>query len=311
MGRIGIRGVLTAGAGLLALAGAFVAGLYAAPGPSTATRAVERGPFARRDADAPPWSTTTNWVLPIVGSLFRGRFSAVESPLDGLEAVVVTPRKDECLDDCPLTLRVIGGEAGAKTLAKIMPSLDPDLLRLVDARGMPPPVGEWLRSAEADLAQDAAEARATGDRPPTRALFIGMPRPDVAPAAWSVGLVMSDLPDPHFDAKTEDTRRPGWRLFVSRVETAGASGRTEIVVGAIAVGRSTGKSSRPIPAGATELSVAFGSLWGHFGTLCDDIRGLYLDHDGRIHGFGSDLRLRPLPESPELRGALVAMLRRA
>ena len=313
MGGVGMRRFAVAGAGLLALAGAFVAGQFAARDRApSAPPEVERPPFARRDASAPPWAPTGGWVLPVVGSLFRGRFATAESPLDGVEAVLVTPRKEECLDDCPLGLRVIGGEPGAKTMAKILPSLGPDLSRLIESRGMPEAVGGSLRRAEAVLAQDAADGRLDGGRPPTRALFIGMPRPDIAQAAWSVGLVMTDLPDPHFDVgEGSDAPREGWRLFVSRVETLGQNGRPEILLGAVAVGRSVGRPSRPIPSDATELSLAFGSLWGHFGTICDETVGLYLAKDGRIYGFGTDLRLRPMLDSPALRAALVALLRRA
>lgn len=297
----------------LALAGAFVAGRFASREPAPREEpAVERPPFERSHAGAPPWAPMGGWVLPEVGSLFRGRFETADSPLDGVEAVLVTPKPEECLDDCPLGLRVIGGEVGARTLAKILPSLDPDLRRLVDARGMPAAVGERLKRAEAELAQDAAQGRAEGGRPPTRALFIGMPRPDVASDAWSIGLVVTDVPDPHFDPpRAGDSPRESRSLFVTRVEALDARGKPRVLSGAVAVGRSEGRLSRPIPAHAAALATTFGSLWGHFGSIPDEIVGVYLDPDGRLFGFGADLALRPLPESPVLRGALLALLRRA
>lgn len=317
MFRARTRRIAAVAASALALAGAFAAGRFVARddeagASSSDSPVVERPPFERGDPNAPPWSPTGGWVLPVVGSLFRQRFATADSPLDGMEAVLVTPRKEECLDDCPLTLRVVGGEAGSKTLAKVLPSLDPDLRRLFSARGMPTALSDQFRVAEAELAEDAARGRVDGARPPTRGLFIGMPRPDVGPTAWSVGLVVTDLPDPHFDPpRAGDFREEGRCLFVARVETNDARGKPRVLMGAVAVGRSVGRPSRVIPAGAGAVGAAFGSLWGHFGTIADDISGLYMDANGRIWGFGSDLRLRPVAESPVLRGALLAVLRRA
>jgi hypothetical protein len=127
-----------------------------------------------------------------------------------------------------------------------------------------------------------------------------------------VGLVITDLPDPHFDPpRPGDVRAEGRCLFVTRVESSDARGKPRVIAGAVAVGRSVGRPSRPIPPDAATLGSAFGSLWGHFGALPDDVAGLYLAEDGRLLGFGSDLRLTATPESPVLRGALLALLRRA
>jgi hypothetical protein len=221
------RRIVFSSALLLALAGAFVAGRLTSREPAARGEpAVERPPFTRKRTDVPAWAPTAGWVLPEVGSLFRDRFATADSPLDGVEAVLFTPRTEECQDDCPLSLRMVGGDAGANALMKIPITLSPDVRRLVEARGMPAAVGERLKRTQAELEQDAAVGRAEGGRPPTRALFIGMPRPDVAQGAWSVGMVLSDLTDPHFDpARPGDSPREGRCLFVTRVESLDARGK--------------------------------------------------------------------------------------
>jgi hypothetical protein len=313
MSRDGTRALGASCAGLLGLAGAFFAGWSVDQEPHTSAQPeVERPALRRRDVTAPPWAPTGSWLIPFVGSLYRTRFAASEFPMGGVEAVLVTPRKEECLGDCPAGLRMVDGYAGARALAKILPTIEADLDRLFESPGMPAAVRASLRHAQLELAVEAMREGLDGGRPPTRALFIGASHPKVAPSARSVGFAMTDLPDPHFDrVEAGEERREGYRLFVSRLETLSTAGRPEILVGVISVGHSVGRPSRPIPRDAGELSLAFGPLWGHFGALCDEMMGLYLGKDGRIHVFGADLKLRAVPQSPELHAAVVALLRRA
>lgn len=306
---------------LLAIAGAFAAGramgARAVPGgePSDRDGAADEPlrSYDVADPNAPLWAPLARWSLPTVGSVFRNRFSVAKSPLDGVEAVLVSPRDSECMTECPLALRQVDRETAEATLPRLFPSFGPDVTALGAAVGTPVEVSNALRAAAAALGAEAA-ARPGGDAIPVRALFVGMPRPDFGPGAWSVGLSVTNLPDPHFDRERRDlSLRPGWRLMLSRVESREADGpRTRLLGGALLVGWSaTTGWERQIPAGATDLGAVFGTLWGHFGGLPEEVAGLCLDRQGRVWSFGSDLALRSLPPSDALRRALEAFLRRA
>ena len=316
------RGEVTLGVALgvvaIAAAGAFAAGRWTASGVASPARKACSGdgvvPIAFRPGDdlAPPWAPTGKWKIPMVGSIFRSGLSTAQSPLEGVETVLVSPLADECLDNCPLGLRVVGGNAGKTTVAKILPSLVPNLDAVEDAGGLPPGLVQWIREAEAVLGSRADTPGADDRHAPLRALFISMPRPDLGKDIWSVGLAVHDMTDVHFDRGTA-APQGGHRLLISRVSRrAEGGGRSQVLSGALEIGQSAeGHGLRAIPASATELGRAFGSLWGHFGGLPEQVAGLYLSEDGRIFAYGPDLDLRLLPGNPELRRALEALLRRA
>lgn len=267
--------------------------------------------FEPLDPTAPPWAVTGRLELPSVGSIFRNRLTSAVSPLEGFEAVVVSPRATECTESCPLSLRVIGGEQGTLYLEKIVTSLGPNLRALTRARGLSPESARWIETGAASLAARKDPARMDPpDGNPLRALFIAMPRPDVGSRAHSVGLALGDLPDPHFDAVDgEAGEHPGWLLFASRLEQR-TGPEDERLWGAVAFVHVASRASwRPIPDSSPELGLAFGALWGHFAALPREIQGVYLDPSGGLHLFGSDLVLHDVTDE-DLRLALSALLRR-
>jgi len=262
---------------------------------------------------APSWAPTARGTLPSVGSMFRNRYATAESPLDGIEAVLLSPRATERLDDCPLALRVVRGEAGARGGVAIAESLGPNLLALADAPGIPPRLADWIRDGAVMFRGHASRSAEEEARQPLRVLFIGMPRPDVAPATWSVGLAVYDVNDVHFDA-TEPLAeaRAAGRILVSRVETQAADGGTRLVAGALEIAPvRVPRLRRALPPIRSDLGAVFGSLWGHFRDLPEELGGLYLAPDGTVQAFDRDLRLHPLPQSPALKKALRLVLQRA
>ncbi len=304
---------------LLAVGGAFFVGREMAahevhPVAAARSPAPPARTYEVRDPNAPLWAPQSRWVIPEVGSIFRNRFSVARSPLDGVEAVLLSPLETECLTGCPLALRQVDRETSTATLGGMFQSLGPDLAALFKAEGLPPAIATHLRAAAAALAADALTPSPPVDRPPLRALFVGMPRPDYGPGAWSVGVSLTNLPDPHFDrTRGAGVAREGWRILLSRVEAYEAEGpRPKMLAGALLVGRSISTGwERPVPETAPQLGAAFGSLWGHFGGLPKDVVGLFVDKDCRVFTFGSDLALGPLADSPSLARALKALLRRA
>jgi hypothetical protein len=271
------------------------------------------GLFEPLDASAPVWAPQGRWELPTVGSIFRNRLATADSPLEGVEAVLLSPRDEECIDECPLALHVIGAPKGTAALMRIVASLKPNLRSLVRAPGLDADEAVWIErgSSRLEAHRDPSRVDPRGGNP-LRALFISMPRPDYGPRVYSVGLALGDLPDPHFDRASGDAGdREGWMLLVSRVVDGSGEGRPK-VWGAVAFVHAAGRASwRSIPEGAKELGLVFGSLWGHFGALPREIRGVYLDPGGRVHHFGPDLVLRGGDDDEPLRTALSALLRRA
>lgn len=266
------------------------------------------------------------------GSIFRNRFATADSPLDGTEAVLLSGRQEECLEGCPLALRLVGGEKGAAALQGVLASLHANVELLLREPGLPADIRGALQSAFAELADKSlAPASVPGDAVPARALLVRMPRPDEARSAWSAGFALYDHADAHFDAiESPDEIGEGARIVVCRVEepqeeegpcrcpscscgtdSGDASARTHLLAGAIEIGRFRRGAPTRLPKDAMDLGYVFGSLWNHFRALPGEACGLHLARDGKVSRFGSDRRLVPFAASDGLRRALVALLRRA
>src|SRR5262245_46018807 len=111
---------LAAFAGGFALARRLAASAEAGAAAGAAEALDAPAPFLRLStggAGAPSWAPTARGTLPTVGSIFRNRYAAAESPLDGIEAVLLSPRESERLDDCPLALRLVRRDAAARGVA--------------------------------------------------------------------------------------------------------------------------------------------------------------------------------------------------
>ncbi len=247
------------------------------------------------------------------GSLFRNRLSAANSPLDGIEAVLLTARQDECLDTCPPSLRIEKGDKGGALLDLALDSLRPNLDLLAEDPGLPADVRRALRAALAEFdgrrrqGADPASARL-----PLRALFINLPRADVGKDCWSTGVALYDHADPHFDA-SEGPVGPGAgvRILIGRVERLeDGKGGSRLLSGALEVGRFDAGTKPHAMLDGPDLGRVFASLWGHFGVVPRDACGLHLAADGTLSRYGADLALVRLDAPDSLRRAFAALLRR-
>src|SRR5262249_20675174 len=102
------------------------------------------------------------------------------------------------------------------------------------------------------------------------------------------------------------------RVLLSRVETQIGDGTTRLVAGALEIAPlRVPRTRRPLPPIRSDLGAVFGSLWGHFRELPEDLGGLYLAPDRSVSAFAPELRLPPRPPNPVLTRTLRLPLLRA
>jgi len=290
--------------------GVFVAGFAIAreTGACSAPRAGDAPPA---DTSLPPMTTGGySGTSRHVGSVFRSRVTAADTPFLGVEMVLVSPRRDESLEGCPLCVRVLGGERGGKLLSSLVLSFGAEFDAL-EGKPLPATFADELRTTVKDLVGHARAGSRDGPSPSLRALFLGLPRPDVDARTSCVGVALYTHGDPHFDSGTS-TLTPGVRLTMARLERAhDDDSRVDVLAGAIEVAR-VGEASRAASATEDDPRVmdVFSNLRSHFGDPPAWVQGLYLDRAGTVYAYGPDLRLQPLPEAGELRETLKEILRR-
>lgn len=287
---------------------AFAAGFLVARGLSSTPATPESG--KRLEPEIARGAASGGSGVRHVGSVFRNRISSAESPMDGVEMVLVSSRRSEPIDGCPLCLRVLGGEKGGRLLGDLVDSFEGNV-KALEAEAVPATFSEELRSAFAELKSRARIGSSEGPSPSLRALFLGLPRADLGAGTSCVGVALYDHGDAHFD-EPGAAHASGVRLTMARIERSSPDDpRFELVSGAVEVARSIdvprgGRAPEDDP----RLVDLFSNLRGHFGDPLPYVQGLYLDRQGTVHAYGPDLRLHALPENAEVRDALRELLRR-
>lgn len=245
------------------------------------------------------------------GSIFRNHFDTRRAPGDPLESVLLTPYAEECVEDCPLDLRIMSGPLGAAGRWQVLHALGPELEAVLSTPGLPPDLP--LAGARALARLRAAPADDAGPGPPMRVLFIRQARPDLGVGAGTLGVAVYDHGDPHFDAaRGPMASRGGACLRIVRLERRGeVEAGTGALVGAVefeTVADARGPRIPPERVGA--LPELFGTLYGHFRGARGGCRGLYLAEDGAVYAYGDDhLPRQPMREERLLR-AVRLLLRR-
>jgi hypothetical protein len=247
------------------------------------------------------------------GSVFRARFASAD-PIEGKEGLLLTPRRedDECRDNCPMTVRVHGGERGWRESLAVLGSLKSNLRSLqVAARGQVP---EFAAAMDRFLAAYAlaASRRGTGSEVP-RLLFMAAPRPEFGPHQSGVSLAAYTHADPHFDADFAAHPTRGMRLSISRVDERRDAERERftLTAGDISIADVGTPSSDPgVDGPGAKILIVRGPQTGHFRGASGRCVGLLVNRDGSIEAYGPDLVPRRLDASPALRRAVLAILER-
>jgi hypothetical protein len=298
------------GAASRAIAAAVGAALGLVVGYVVASRPVrERAPLAREGPAGASPAREPSAYLGEEGSLFYRQVTTVEPPLLAREAVLLTPlaRDEECTEDCPAGLLVVGGANGARRVRRLASSLEPPLAALAASPALPQAFRRALARRIQVHANDGEGGR------PLRLLAIGEPRRDYGDQDASVRMMVFDLRDAVFDARRPPTAGGGF-LAIGRHERSLGDGRFDLVEGIVEVadrvaGDGTGPASRSPPPPSSPIAPLrppFRHVAGASSFL-----GLYLDEAGRLHAYDETLRPTPLDAGRELVDVVRLVLRRA
>ncbi len=264
---------------------------------------------------APPASGLVehHGTVPDGGSFYYARTASNLDLPSAIDGALFSDRVGECVNACPIGMRVREGPEAAKQGLTALNSVGAALDALADA-------------ADATDAEFAGVLRAVRTRhrewsseasPRARRVFsVGMPRPDYGSAAAMIVFGVYDHCDPIFDAnRAEGCADGGTHVLVGRIERATDAGRS-MVAGVVEVEDRSVNAGDATPAGAGPEAIPVMSvvapIYMHFGAgRRGRVRGLFLDPNGHLFAFGADRAPHPLPTSPALVAALIAILRRA
>jgi hypothetical protein len=242
------------------------------------------------------------------GSLFHARLSSKGSPPPvAMDLLLATtePAEAECVEDCPLALRVAGGDAGRKLVGRILESLDPSLRALARHPRTPAPFRAALEQRL--RAHDAREGLRPGV--PFRVLATGEPKPELGPDSAVVTMTLYDHADPVFDQK-RPPRSGGGRLMIARRETTGADGRPHLVEGVIEIGEEGTTWTPPSGLARADAARIRTPAMGHF-HKAGTVAALHLDETGRLHLVLADGAAKEVEADSGLLEAVRLVLRRA
>jgi hypothetical protein len=237
------------------------------------------------------------------------RLTRVRAPMSDLVIRLFSPHPvvEECVDQCPPQLRMVGGAEGYQLAWEAAEGIADDVEILANDPGLDPELGATIAATVRALRRSAEGTTNRG----LRALLVRGVEGIPAGASHGIGLSLSDMHDRYFDHH-RPPRGGGVRILVNRIEGAARSAaeRDEAVAGVIELaGDGVGGGSRVVD--LEQVRFLRHPLGLHFTGERAPVVGLALDRAGDVFVYGyRGEGLRRLPRDDAVRGAIEAVLRR-
>jgi hypothetical protein len=314
-----VRRVVFAAAALALAAGAYAMGRGGrSDGPGDAGKesapTVPTPPPAAATPERPAVTPARTGRIRDGGSVYFARFAGQEDAPTTIDGTLLTERKDECVDACPVGLRIVVAPNAASRVRTLVTSLGADIEDLAEAASAEQP--EFAAALRAARASYETWGDPSPEGRPRRLMSIAVPRPDYGDKASLVAFAAYDHCDPVFDAnRAEGCPTGGGHLLIARAERREGR-RAEVLSGYVEVEvKPTGTEPTPqfaMSPGAAPVVRLVAPIFSHFSRVRGRVHGLFLAEDGSVHATGPDLTPKPLRDDDDrIAHALTTLLGRA